>query len=211
MQKRQDMINNFNHTNKNMLHDEIIFHMKRGETLIIQSAQGKWLRSIYWGYLPNGEYAPVVCNWDNRIESTCSLDDIPCIGPQTINDERLIVSFCKFHDKKPIWVPDGPKFITPLPTFNLRENLKSEMTKQGLDAEALSKKSEPKEPDPDKLKLRIQCFLNDKHSELPNAIIKKLVCVLKISEAKLRGYGDDEYYISAFETQDDCKTTNRIE
>lgn len=194
--QQQEMVNNFNHTNKNMLHDEIVFHMKRGETLLVQSAQGKWLRSIYWGYLPHGEYAPIACNWDNKIGSICSLDDVPRIGPQTINDEIVIISFCKFPNNGPIWAPSGPAFITPLPTFNLRENIKFEMAEREWDVDMVSEKSGIPKAGVE----RLQRFLIDNQGELPNEIIKKIADGLEIREAKLRGYGDDESYIAVFET-----------
>ncbi len=195
MQQPQEMINKFNYTNKNMCHDEIIFHMKRGETLLIQSAQGKWLRSIYWGYLPSEKYSPIVCNWDNRIGSTCSIDDVPCIGPQIINNEIAIVSFCKFPKNGSIWPLVGPEFITPLPAFNLRENLETEMGRREWNTDTLCKKSGiSTKPGIE----RIQRFLIDKESDLPKDIIKKLACGLEISEAKLCGYGDDEAAFFAF-------------
>lgn len=192
--QRQEMINNFNHTNKNMSHDEIIFHLKRSETLLIQSEKGEWLRSIYWGYIPNGEngeHTPITHNWLDKTSIICSINGVPHIGPQLINNENVIVSFAKFSETEPMWLLDSSAFITPLPTFNLWENIVQEMEKQGLTHSDLAKKSKV-------APLTLQRFLEKKQLELKSDYIKKIAIALGISEAAIRGYGNDKNHLTMF-------------
>jgi hypothetical protein len=94
--QRLELIKNFNHT-QIIPHDEIIFHLQRGESLHIRSTTGEWLKSFSW----NGD-RPTCYNWVTKTNESCSVSDIPYLGEQVIGLETVNVCFYKIGDL-PIW------------------------------------------------------------------------------------------------------------
>jgi len=90
--ERLDLIKNFSHT-QSIPHDEIIFHISRGESLHIRSEAGEWLKSYSWNW-----DKPTCYDWVNKTNIPCCISDIPLIGNQVINGERVVVRFYKIGD-----------------------------------------------------------------------------------------------------------------
>lgn len=87
--KRLELIKSFSHA-KPIPHDEIIFHISRGESLHVRSESGEWLKSYGWNW-----DRPTCYDWVNKTNIPCSISDIPLIGNQVINGERVVVRFYK--------------------------------------------------------------------------------------------------------------------
>jgi hypothetical protein len=76
--------------------NEIIFALKRGESLHVRDLDGKWLWSYAWSSV-----APIKTNWLTGTSKLCELDEIPQLGRQSINNTDVVVLFFKADvDKK---------------------------------------------------------------------------------------------------------------
>lgn len=83
--------------------EEILFAIKRGESLHVRSATGEWLKSYSWGFTKAGGYQPCEHNWVTGASRTCRIDEIPAqLGALQLSGEPCTVVFHQIGDL-PVW------------------------------------------------------------------------------------------------------------